>query len=795
MAETIEARVIQKIATASEWATSDLVPYKGEVMLVSDSSGKVLNIKIGDGVNMFPDLNYMFDSIQQNVNYIPYEATPASAMGFTLVGEGSYANGIVVDANMWAVLYWDGAVWTEIGSYDLPAVDVANDYGTSSTKAISQAKATETHNLSLDLKRKSDEVISDSINLADKSTIISGKIVGYGNGNISDDANSRIIIIPILKENTNYSIVGVNSSFIGNGYNSSANPANLTTFNSVTRVQTFGDNLAPQPKTQFQFNSSTDVKYIAINVSSSGTLNDNTVMLYEGVLSDNPPYEPFGVYLKADKIVGEIPDVVYNEDLIPINNDLQLIEDSLNAVESKVSIIEEVSGINLADKNTIIVGKAISYNNGNIVDDATGRLLLVNLPKRNTDYAIVGISANSYHLYNNTADIDNISSFNSGNRVLRGGTNGTLVNSYEFNSGEDGYILGIRISPSSSSFDNTVMLYEGDLSNIPPYEPFSPIENKINFDKIYNVPDFVENISDLYYSYNPSGGETSNGRMSVFTRMFDNYFAGFNVDHVVNSSIRANLWRIRDSYTYRLIEGSMVLQSGKQLLLANENEYVYFITGASDSTGGFHGDEQLTFVDFYANNQTISLSSSIPLTACDSFYYRQISETFDPEDTLPSPFNVATHVKITSFYNGCYDTYNNLKIHKDLSLAQSGQGIYGGLSCIHVNVGSVAFSNYSSNIVANQDSGFKLNQSGRLDKNGTVNYYNTTTKLSANCVSYWDLIIQNNIDITKSFSDSSIVTLWDRSSDFKYYHRVTTPTLFYTNDVISSRMIVKFNLS
>ena len=70
----IEARVIQKIATEAEWNAITLVPYKGEVCLAGDSGGKVVNIKIGDGINTFPNLEYMFDSIQQNVGYIAIES-------------------------------------------------------------------------------------------------------------------------------------------------------------------------------------------------------------------------------------------------------------------------------------------------------------------------------------------------------------------------------------------------------------------------------------------------------------------------------------------------------------------------------------------------------------------------------------------------------------------------------------------------------------------------------------------------------------------------------------------------
>lgn len=131
MPQFIEADVIQKIATAAEWGTllGTKIPYKGQIMLVSDGTGKVVNIKVGDGVNNFAALTYMFDTIQANVNYVQVTGTalptPTITSGFSVVGEGTYTRAgqpdVVVPSGELGILFWDGTVWSLQDSVSLPA--------------------------------------------------------------------------------------------------------------------------------------------------------------------------------------------------------------------------------------------------------------------------------------------------------------------------------------------------------------------------------------------------------------------------------------------------------------------------------------------------------------------------------------------------------------------------------------------------------------------------------------------------------------------------------------------------
>lgn len=202
MAQRIEADVIQKIATPAEWATllDTKIPYKGQIMLVSDNTGKVTNIKVGDGTNNFDDLEYMFDTIQANVNYVQVTSaalpTPTITSGFSVVGEGTYTKSgqadVVVPTGNLGILNWDGTTWSLGSSVPLPTPPVKNEYGTSTTDAMSQNKVTE-------LKDSVDptfEEISNSNNLLNPLFLMPNTVVG-STGSVVTNATSYLNAITI----------------------------------------------------------------------------------------------------------------------------------------------------------------------------------------------------------------------------------------------------------------------------------------------------------------------------------------------------------------------------------------------------------------------------------------------------------------------------------------------------------------------------------------------------------------------------------------------------------------------
>lgn len=125
MANFIEADVIQKIATEAEWLTQTRIPYQGQIMIVSDSSGKVVNMKVGDGVNPFSDLNYMFDfTNSQRISAVPPGVlpTPTEANTYMVVTEvGDYTFGgntivSITEDGYQATLWWNGSDWVSNGT-------------------------------------------------------------------------------------------------------------------------------------------------------------------------------------------------------------------------------------------------------------------------------------------------------------------------------------------------------------------------------------------------------------------------------------------------------------------------------------------------------------------------------------------------------------------------------------------------------------------------------------------------------------------------------------------------------
>lgn len=56
MANIIEARVKQKVATEAEWLTFDLIPLEGEQCFVKDSMGNNIGFKLGNGVARYSEL-------------------------------------------------------------------------------------------------------------------------------------------------------------------------------------------------------------------------------------------------------------------------------------------------------------------------------------------------------------------------------------------------------------------------------------------------------------------------------------------------------------------------------------------------------------------------------------------------------------------------------------------------------------------------------------------------------------------------------------------------------------------
>lgn len=122
--QIIEARVIQKVGTEAEWLQNDLVLYEGEIALVSNGDN-VVNMKVGDGVHTFAELEYMYrGGFQGSIN--PTTNTTSLINGFYIAEtSGTYtnANNIVVDEGYFTILEKNDSGWKVASSVKMPVFD------------------------------------------------------------------------------------------------------------------------------------------------------------------------------------------------------------------------------------------------------------------------------------------------------------------------------------------------------------------------------------------------------------------------------------------------------------------------------------------------------------------------------------------------------------------------------------------------------------------------------------------------------------------------------------------------
>jgi hypothetical protein len=117
------------------------------------------------------------------------------------------------------------------------------------------------------------------------------------------------------------------------------------------------------------------------------------------------------------------------------------------------------------------------------------------------------------------------------------------------------------------------------------------------------------------------------------------YYFGFEICHEIDASelVYANLYRLRYCYMYEF-DGTVMSNTGIQYLTAGESEFVYRTDGKADFTGGFHGDEQLTEINFYLDGVRLTdLVTPFALRECSEFFI---------------------HTKINDARNSCYRRYS-----------------------------------------------------------------------------------------------------------------------------------------
>lgn len=247
----------------------------------------------------------------------------------------------------------------------------------------------------------------------------------------------------------------------------------------------------------------------------------------------------------------------------------------------------------------------------------------------------------------------------------------------------------------------------------------------------------------------------SDSEINIYMKIHSNYYGRFRIVKTLNESANVDYWRLTDSYLCSYSGGGFT--QIHNLLLRNENEYVFGINGASDSTGGYHGDEKFTDMYFLIDNKKYNPSDIPNSLNCKNVEYREVSSMYG--NAAGDENVIATHYKITTFKNCGYTTRNRVTFAKDLTLNTA----YGGLVCVHKDVGK--YWTADDNIIREATGSGEDTRVFNKVIHPVVRYWNDTTGLSCTVDSH----ILYGMD-----NDLFYLSIWDRGNpdnDTKYYHR------------------------
>lgn len=286
----------------------------------------------------------------------------------------------------------------------------------------------------------------------------------------------------------------------------------------------------------------------------------------------------------------------------------------------------------------------------------------------------------------------------------------------------------------------------------------------------------IVNSSKLFYEFQPTGfGGKPKFIVYVKDKQTD-FYIGFDVTLDQDFEVSyVNYYRISSANLYKYVNGVMVSQSLK-CIEVGESESVYKSVGASDYTGGYHGDETAIQISFYIDGRKYQPNLAQTLIECKSFQYNQISNTHKTDDVSHTIETI--HHKETIFGDNGYITKNRYIWQKAVSVDHW----YHGICTIAKDSANKGYDDYLEEVDLNLGNDtFKLEKANAREFSGR----NETNSLSVQCTS--KLIKPVNED------SKCMLRVWDRVNQSKYYRRFTPTISPILNDVWESEMIVKFN--
>lgn len=303
----------------------------------------------------------------------------------------------------------------------------------------------------------------------------------------------------------------------------------------------------------------------------------------------------------------------------------------------------------------------------------------------------------------------------------------------------------------------------------------------------------TNNFSPIFYAYDNVGY----GKFKVYVQVKENKYIFFNIEHEVSDKQYKNLWRVKDSYLCEYVGNEM--KSIYQVLTPGENEFVWF-TGrpnVSEAVGGFHGNERIdldtaSFIHFVADGKRLNLSTHIPLTACNSFYYEQHSTMhqvgtgglINSPNYLPVKNHPIEcyHVKKTTFADKGYTTYNKVTWTDNKA---SVKRMFYGIFCVSKNISKYGYNDIKNRpkntIEFNDDGNFKLNSPDQR-----VVMYDNSKGISVVC--------DSRVLTKDEFNLNTMV--WDHAIYHKYYSAIQNDDLIFpeSGDVWETEAYIRFEL-
>ncbi len=289
--------------------------------------------------------------------------------------------------------------------------------------------------------------------------------------------------------------------------------------------------------------------------------------------------------------------------------------------------------------------------------------------------------------------------------------------------------------------------------------------------------------SEVFLTYNPTGF-SGNELIRVFVkRKGKNSYTGYDIRHYIDTDPQVYLdyWRIGEANEYEY-DGDVMTLVQNNALEAGESEFTFLVSGKADHTGGFHGDEMVTSIEFYIDGVQKTFSNSFELLPCTSFSYvvkSTLHETMDvgtPNTPIAGHPVIANHVKHTLFRDSRYIVKNLLEFTESFSIIR----LYTGISCVGKIQALKGFNDYYESANFSGSSSHFLNQVNRRE------FYaqNESNNLSAFVTS--KLLLPEE--------DDSLCTMfvWDRTNDSKYYRHTPQRTV-QIGDIWKTEMEVIFS--